>query len=357
VVIIGAGVFGASAAYHLARAGARITLVERDDFCRHASGRNPGNLNPLLATRSEIVPLALESLHLHLVLAGELAAAGAPYSIEPVRRVLVAFGDEERAGFDATERLFAPHPAFSTTRLDRCALQRIESRLSGTIEEGLLIEGNRSLDSCTYNRALLAGARKARADVIRANVIGLDTRGITVSAVRTDAGSFVCDAVVLATGPWVVETKSWIDIGLDVEPVKGELLRMRLPAPNITHDLTHGMISLYRRGNDEVWVGVTRESAGFDETPTAEGRRALIEGASRIMPAMREAVLIEHVASLRPMTRSGLPVIGRLPQWNNVFIANGGGIKGVLLSAAVGAAIRDLVLSDTTTLPVGDFAP
>jgi glycine/D-amino acid oxidase-like deaminating enzyme len=304
-----------------------------------------------------MVPLALESLQQHVALAGELVAAGAPYAIEPVRRVLVAFDDEERAEFDATQRLFAPHPGFSTTRINRGALQSIEPRLSIAIKEGLLIEGNRSLDSCAFNRALLAGARSAGADLIRANVIGLDTRGDAVSAVRTDAGGILCDAVVLATGPWVVETKNWIDVDLDVEPVKGELLRMRLPAPNITHDLTHGMISLYRRGADEVWVGVTRESAGFDETPTAEGRRALMEGASRIMPAIREAALIEHVASLRPMARSGLPVIGRIPRWNNAFIANGGGIKGVLLSAAVGAAIRDLVLSGTTTLPVGDFAP
>jgi len=163
--------------------------------------------------------------------------------------------------------------------------------------------------------------------------------------------------VVLATGPWVAEAKDWLGLDLAVEPVKGEMLRMRLPPPNITHDLTHGMISLYRRRDDEVWVGVTRERTGFDESPTAEGRRALIEGASRIMPAIREASLIEHLASLRPMTPAGLPVVGRAPGWGNVFIANGGGIKGVLLSTGIGAAIRDLVLTGTTTLPIEDFTP
>jgi len=303
------------------------------------------------------VPLALESLRLHVAIAAELAATVAPYAIEPVRRVLLAFGDEDHAELDDAERIFAEHVGFSTARLDARALQAIDPRLSSAIEEGLLIEGNRSLDSCAFNRALIAGARKADAKVIRADVNGLDARGHVVSAVRSDAGSFACDAVVLATGPWVDETKHWLDLDLGVEPVKGEMLRMRLPPPNITHDLTHGMISLYRRGNDEAWVGVTRERAGFDESPTAEGRRALIEGASRIMPAIREASLVEHVASLRPMALSGLPLVGRAPGWDNVYIANGGGIKGVLLSTGIGAAIRDLVLTGTTTMPIKDFTP
>jgi len=301
--------------------------------------------------------LALESLRLHVAIAAELAATVAPYAIEPVRRVLLAFGDEDHAELDDAERIFAEHVGFSTARLDARALQAIDPRLSSAIEEGLLIEGNRSLDSCAFNRALIAGARKADAKVIRADVNGLDARGHVVSAVRSDAGSFACDAVVLATGPWVDETKHWLDLDLGVEPVKGEMLRMRLPPPNITHDLTHGMISLYRRGNDEAWVGVTRERAGFDESPTAEGRRALIEGASRIMPAIREASLVEHVASLRPMALSGLPLVGRAPGWDNVYIANGGGIKGVLLSTGIGAAIRDLVLTGTTTMPIKDFTP
>lgn len=303
------------------------------------------------------MPLALESLRLHVAIAAELAATVAPYAIEPVRRVLLAFGDEDHAELDDAERIFAEHAGFSTARLDARALQAIDPRLSSAIEEGLLIEGNRSLDSCAFNRALIAGARKADARVLRADVNGLDARGHVVSAVRSDAGSFACDAVVLATGPWVDETKHWLDLDLGVEPVKGEMLRMRLPPPNITHDLTHGMISLYRRGNDEAWVGVTRERAGFDESPTAEGRRALIEGASRIMPAIREASLVEHVASLRPMALSGLPLVGRAPGWDNVYIANGGGIKGVLLSTGIGAAIRDLVLTGTTTMPIKDFTP
>ncbi len=130
------------------------------------------------------------------------------------------------------------------------------------------------------------------------------------------------------------------------------MLRLRLRDRSISHDFTHGLISLYRRGDDEVWVGVTREEAGFDESASASGRRRLIDGAARILPAIRDAEVIEHLAALRPMTRSALPIVGRAPGWSNVYVANGGGIKGVLLGTGVGAAIRDLVVNGTTALPL-----
>ena len=77
VVIVGGGVFGCCAAYELARSGARVTLIERDATGAHASGRNPGNLNPILGAAPALVPFALESFRLHRELATALAAGGA----------------------------------------------------------------------------------------------------------------------------------------------------------------------------------------------------------------------------------------------------------------------------------------
>ena len=184
-----------------------------------------------------------------------------------------------------------------------------------------------------------------------------DGNGHAARAVLTRSGKHPCDALVLATGPWVAETREWLGVDLPVEPVKGEMLRMRLPPPNITHDFTHGLVSLYRRGDDEVWVGVTRERRGFDETATEDGRRALIEGAARIMPAIRNAMLIEPLAALRPATATGLPIVGRARGWDNVFVANGGGIKGMLLGTGMATAIRDLVVTGDTSLPVAALSP
>ena len=332
-------------------------MVERDEPGQHASARNPGNLNPILGNKAQLIPLALESLRLHRTLADELHGTGLHYALEPVRRVLVALDDRDRAELDETERLFARYPEFPTQRLGASALRAIEPRLSESIVEGLQIDGNESIDSAGFNAALVEGARRAGAEILRATAQGIHATSHTVSAIDTDAGRIDCDSLVLATGPWVAEAAAWFGFELAVEPVKGEMLRMRLAPPTIARDFTHGLISLYRRGHDEVWVGVTRERRGFDEAPTAAARKALLEGAARLLPAIREAVVREHVASLRPMTTTGLPIVGRVPGWDNLLVANGGGIKGVLLSAGIGAAICDLVMTGTTALPVENFAP
>jgi glycine oxidase len=238
-------------------------------------------------------------------------------------------------------------------------LRSIEPRLADAVQEGLLIEGNDSVDSLAFVRSLADCAQKAGAMLVRESAIGVRQDGASraVRAVRTRSADHRCDALVLATGPWIAETRDWLGVDVPVEPVKGEMLRMRLRGPNITHDFTHGLISLYRRGHDEVWVGVTRERSGFDETTTEKGRRTLVDGAARIMPAIREATLVEPLAALRPATATGLPLVGRAPAWDNVFVANGGGIKGMLLSAGIGIAIRDLIVTGRTSLPVAALSP
>src|SRR3954447_3194675 len=47
IAVVGGGITGAFAAYFLARRGVEVTLIERDDVGAHASGKNPGGLNPL----------------------------------------------------------------------------------------------------------------------------------------------------------------------------------------------------------------------------------------------------------------------------------------------------------------------
>jgi len=353
--VVGGGVFGACVAYELAKAGCRVVIVERDAIGEHASGKNPGNLNPILAAPARLQPLALASFRLHQALQEELAALGcSDYRVEPVRRVLVGYAADELMALQPLQQQFAAQPGFSAHWLDAAALRGIDARLAPDIVGGLLLEGNRSLDARSFNRAVLEGAEKYGARLLRAEVRDIRRRG---DGYAVDAGGTLldCDVLVLATGPWVSGVAQWLGAALPVQPVKGEMLRVRLPGANITHDFTHELISLYRRGEDEVWIGVTREACGFDEQPSLAGRQALLEGAMRIMPGIGQAEVVAHLASLRPQAPGGLPLLGRVPGHANLYVANGGGIKGMLLSPGIGRAIRDLVQDGRTALPIDEF--
>lgn len=355
---MGGGVFGAVTAFELARAGRSVVLFERDPIGSHASGRNPANLNPILGTPKPLLPLALASFRLHESLHHGLTAVGCgDYRLEPVRRVLAWCQDSEREPLESIARDFSGQPGFTARWIDAGQVRHLEPRLAADVAGGLLIEGNRSLDAATFNRALVDAATSHGAQVVRADVRGLDPMGCGYRLTTASGESFECGAVVLATGPWVGETQRWLGIAAAVRPVRGQMARVELPGGPVAADVTHGKISIYRRSPSEAWLGVTHEEVGFDEQPTAAGLEWLVTNAARILPCVREARVTEHVAALRPTTPDGLPLVGPVPGREGIFLANGGGGKGMLLCAAAGRAIRDLIVDGGTSLPVDAFAP
>ena len=75
------------------------------------------------------------------------------------------------------------------------------------------------------------------------------------------------------------------------------------------------------------------------------------------MPAMSEARLSLQTACLRPVTPDWLPIIGRVPNWDNVYLATGAGKKGILLSPGIGKSTADLMTQGETKLSISAFNP
>lgn len=350
--MVGGGVVGCATAYQLARAGLEVTLIERDAIAAHASGRNAGNLNPLHGTPPALVPFALEAFRIHSEIRGELTQLGcANYLASPVKRVHLGYDEADRQQLEETAALFKTTGGFSSTWLDRDDLRQMEPRLASDTAFGVLTEGNLTVDGYDVTRSLADGAVRLGATILCEPALGAIASGERVTGIQTRQGVIACDEVVLATGPWVADTKSWLGVNVPVQPFKGEILLMRLPGEMPRYDFTWGLTSLYRRRENEVWVGVTMESRGFDSTPTPEAKKLLLDCAARIMPGIRQATLLDHIAALRPMTESNAPIAGRADGWQNVYIANGGGSKGILLSVGIAARIRDLLLDRSREFP------
>ena len=87
VVVIGGGIIGANCAAELARRGAEVTLIERDELAAHASGRNQGLW--VLPDDEATVPMAQLSLTRYLEIAAE-APLDVQLDPEPVGQVTVA---------------------------------------------------------------------------------------------------------------------------------------------------------------------------------------------------------------------------------------------------------------------------
>jgi glycine oxidase len=356
IAIVGGGIFGAAIAYVLARDGFDVTLFEGTSIGVYASSKNAGNLNPLHGTPSARLPFALESFRLHQAIALELAELkSAHYQLLPSHRILLELDASKRKSLEESTNLFANTEGFSAEELDFDALHHLDPRLSKDFRFGILTKGSLAVDSYLLTMSLAQGAERLGAKYIYDSVLGVVKKGDRITGVQTRQGTFVCDEIIFSTGPWLGETQACLDIDIDMEPVKGELLLMRLLGKPLDYDLTWGSTCLYKRRKNEVWVGGTFERSSFDMTPSLENRAIMLNQAAQIIPEIREARLIEHVVGLRPMTSSGLPIVGRVSKWQNAYLANGGGSKGILLSAGIAQVIRDLLIDGQTKLSVDSF--
>lgn len=350
VVVIGAGAFGCAITLQLALAGVRVTLVDSGDTNSQASLHNGGNLNPLLMTPPALLPLALESFNLHRQLPAVLSSIGVqPHRVNPVRRLLLALTEEETKPFDAIEQSFACQgnfsTTFSTTRLNRQQLKSLEPALIDGLHSALLLEGNLAVDGEDFLRALKEAAQKIGAIILPGKASGLGSAGNRANSVQCGEQDIACDAIVLASGAHIADTKAWLDISLPVMPVKGQMLRMELAGFEQNFDMTHGEITLYKRRGNEIWVGMTQELGISDLRPTTEGRDFLLEGAARIFPRIADAWLLAHTAAIRPTTASGLPIVAKANGWENIYLANGGGMKGMLLCTGVARMLHELMFN------------
>ena len=361
VAIVGGGATGCSVAYHLAKAGVGATIIEREGVGSQASGYSAGGLNPLQGAGipGPLGPLAIESFRMHRAMWDALQTeSGVTFHPEIISMVKVAFEDSETPELEETREIFDCSTGFSAHWMDARELHDLEPRIASDAIRALYTHGNAALDSYLYTVALSGASERMGASIRESAATGLQTSGRRATAVQVQDGAIECNAVVIATGPWSSEAEEWLAVSVPVEPLKGEILRMSLPGQEpLAHDFSWGQVSLFHRADDLIWVGATEESRGYDREPSDSARRSMLEGATRLMPAMSEARLVKHTACLRPLAPDWLPIIGRAPGWDNVYLATGAGKKGILLSPAMGKAIADLITQGRTGLPIADFAP
>jgi glycine oxidase len=360
VAVVGGGITGAFAAYSLARLDVSVTLVERSEIESGASWRNPGGLNPLHGPGipGPLQALALSSFHHHVDGWDELRALSKiDFGGRRAPRLQLAFDDDDRATLDDRHALYSQTDGFSAEWIDRDTLLADEPRLSPAVAGALLTEGNAKVESAAYTRAVVAAAVALGATELRAEARGLRHAAGRATAVVLDSGDLACDDVVVATGPWCAQPADWLDIELPVTPVKGELLRALPAGGGVRTDLAWREAAVYRTGTESVWLGGTEARTGFEDGPTEDGEATILRGVERVLPGFAPLAVEHRQAALRPATPDGLPIAGRAPGWDNVYLALGGGRKGMLLAAGLGRALAELLTTGTTSTPIAAFSP
>jgi len=355
-IVVGAGILGASTAYHLAKAGAQVTLVDRQDEGQ-ATNAAAGIICPWLSQRRN-------QAWYHL------AKNGARY-YEPLMKELQALNETD-TGYKRVGALSLHTDQAKLDRMEERAYKRREDapeigeiiRMSATDTKKMFpplsehyasvyVSGAARVNGGAIRRALVNAAKKQGAIVLLGDASLLHD-GNRVTGVQLEGEALEADQVIVTTGAWANESLQTLGIPTFVHFQKGQIVHLRMPQadtkawpvvmpPNDQYILTFE--------NGRIVVGATHENdTGFDCRVTAGGIHEVFQKALEVAPGLANATVLETRVGFRPFTPGFLPVIGALPGYEGILLANGLGASGLTMGPYLGSELAKLALGVPTEI-------
>jgi D-amino-acid dehydrogenase len=363
IVVVGAGVLGASTAYHLAREGADVAVVDQAHEGR-ATAAGAGILCPWASLVDD--PAFYE-----------LYAAGARYYSDLVpalselgetdlgfRRVGALIVSTDLTELKSAESLLRDRrmEAPEIGDVDRLFPREVKALFPPLRADlaGIHVTGGARVDGRRLAASLLRAAEHHGATVAR-GFVELISRGDRVPSVRLDDRGIVADAVVITAGAWSPALLRPLGINLAIQPQRGQIVHLHLPRqatnawPVVLPPGSHYLLAF---DASRVVAGATRESeAGFDYRVTAAGQAEVLSEALRIAPGLGAATLVETRVGFRPVSPDGRPLLGHVRDVEGLVIGNGLGAVGLTIGPLAGRLLADVVLDGQPALDLAPFDP
>ncbi len=354
VVIVGGGVMGVSAAFHLAEAGVDVVLLERAELgsgstCRAAGGvraQFSDALNIQIAHRSLAAfrdfgrrpgwEIDLRQVGYLFVLAREADVA--------VFEQSVALQNE----YGVPSRMITPAQA-----RELCPLLDGDDILAAAFSPQ---DGHATPDAVVQGYA--AGARAHGAQIRQGcEVLDITTAGGEIREVVTEHGAIRTDTVICAAGAWSRGCGRMVGVDLPVTPLRRQILFTEpiagLPAA-LPMTIDFESTFYFHREGPGLLLGMSDpdEQPGFDVSTTDDWVPGLIAAASRRAPLIADAGIRGGWAGLYEMTPDHNAIIGEATGMSRFIYATGFSGHGFLQGPAVGEILRDIVLGRPTFVDI-----
>jgi sarcosine oxidase subunit beta len=367
VVIVGGGVVGASAAYHLALAGAgRVLLLEREDrLATGSTGACAGGFRTQFTSEVNI-RLSLASVPM---ITGFTAEHGLPLDLAQHGYLFLVRDEAQWRDFVAANEL----QRSLGVEAFLLSAEEASELAPGIATEGIVGAAYGPHDGIADPSGLTEGyatlARRAGAQ-IQLEVEVSSVRVAFGRAIGVEAGARAIDApvVVNAAGPWAGVLARTAGVELPLEPIPRHVL-VTGPFPGrpdrrtLVIDAATSFYFHREGGGVLMGMGDPNERPSFETRPDERFvAEELLPTAVRVFPAL-EAAAIEHAwVGLYEMTPDRHPILGEAPGVAGLYLANGFSGHGFQHAPVVGKLLAELIVEgeaatvDVSSLGLERFA-
>jgi glycine/D-amino acid oxidase-like deaminating enzyme len=354
IAIVGCGVIGAAIAYELSQvAGLEIVVVDRQLPAQASTGAALGILVGVVSQKIKGNAWALRqtSLQRYETLIPELAAITG-HSIPWNRQGIVelCFEGED---LDKWQKLVETRHD-QGWQLELWNRQQLaihcphiqSSRLIGAVYS----PQDRQVNPTALTLALVAAAEK-NGVTFQFNVVVDRIEPGEPSQVQTTQGAIAADWVILTSGVGCKALTQSLTTPIDVRPVLGQALRLKLDRPLGQPDfqpvISGSDIHLVPLGEQQYWVGATVEFPDEAGTPLPADEHLLqsvLQQAIEFCPGLDRGEVLQRWSGLRPRPQNRpAPIIEPLRDCPQIIVATGHYRNGVLLAPATALKVKDLL--------------
>lgn len=364
VIVIGAGILGASTAYQLSKMGAEVLLIDRQDqgqatdaaagiICPWLSQRRNQAWYRLAKAGAQFYPQLIQELEDEGETDTGYAQVGALSIHEDIDKISKM---QERA---QVRKEHAPEIGDITILDDQETQARFPLLKKGY--HAVHISGAARVDGRALRDALIRSAQKHGAQWIEGDATLL-YQDRQVTGVTVNGESWQADQVVVCAGAWATSLLQPLGIELQVSYQKAQIIHLQVEQQS--DDIGKWPVIMpptdqYLLAFDEqkIVVGATHENdiEGYDTRVTAGGMQEVLNKGLELAPDLADSTLQEVRVGFRPFTPGFLPVIGAIPEWKGLLTANGLGASGLTMGPFIGYQLAKLALDMEVDIDINDY--
>lgn len=406
IVVVGGGAVGLFTAWYLQKKGAQVTVIERTNMTDGCSYGNAGLIVP-----SHVVPFASpemlrkgvknmfkasspvaarmfpspDLIHWYMRFLGAATKEHVEKSIPILKNLsllskslyedlkksndldfpfwqqgLLMLYKSEKVGEELRhEAEIARNAGLNVTNLSSADVHKLEPDTLPLVSGGVHYHSDDHLNPAALMQALQKALPKMGIEILsECEVTDILSDGMKATAAVTTKGTIAFDEIVVAAGMWSLPVLKKLHVRVPVQPGKGYSFKLKANAPiHYPALLSDANVAVTPLGNGLTQFGGGME-VGFGDMKIRHARvQQIIKAVGEFYPAQAGMKVSdpEIWQGHRPCSFDGLPFIGKLKGYSNVFVGTGHSMMGVTLAPATGLLLSELIGGEKTSLDLSPF--